>query len=144
VARTESRGFRDLIAWQKADRLASLTYRACKDLPRGHDWLADEILRCALSIPANLAEGHGHGTKAQFLHYIDIARGSQSELEYYLHFLRKESLLPEEKLMALDASRIETGKLIYGLWHSLKGLPKSDWDHSGQQIAEESGLYSVL
>jgi four helix bundle protein len=139
VIRNDSRGFKDLIAWQKADRLASLAYRACKDLPKGHEWLMSQILRCAVSVPANIAEGHGRGTKPQFLNFIDIARGSLSEF----HFLRTEELLSEEKLTALDASRMETGRVIYGLWHSLKSLPQSEWDHSGKQISEESGVYSV-
>jgi four helix bundle protein len=94
-------------------------------------WLRYQILRCAVSVPANIAEGHGRGSKAELLRFIDITRGSLSELEYYLHFLMREELRAPGKLLALDAKRIETGKVLFGLWRSLKGMPSSKWDHTG-------------
>jgi four helix bundle protein len=139
----EQRGFRDLVAWQKADRLASLAYRACKKLPARHDFLFSQVVRCAISVPANLAEGHGRGTKAELLRFIDIARGSLAELEYYVHFLKSEGILPEAEVTALDASQKETSRVLFGLWRSLKAVDKKDWDHSGR-IAEESVVYGAI
>jgi four helix bundle protein len=136
----EQRGFRDLVAWQKADRMASLAYRACKKLPAHHEWLFSQVVRCAISVPANIAEGHARGTKAEFLRFIDIARGSLAELEYYIHFLKNEELLTDTELTALDASQNETSRVLFGLWRSLKGIQNSDWDHTGR-IAEESAVY---
>ncbi|HEY4684778.1 MAG TPA: four helix bundle protein [Dehalococcoidia bacterium] len=141
-SKSAARGFRDLIAWQKADRLASSVYRACKDMPPQQRWLADQVLRCAVSVPANIAEGHGRGTRAEFLRFIDIARGSLSELEYYLHFLEAESLLAPEVIAALDASRIETGRVVFGLWRALKTMSGEHWDHTGA-VREEGSLYST-
>jgi four helix bundle protein len=139
----EQRGFRDLVAWQKADRTASLVYRACKKLPAHHEWLFSQVVRCAISVPANIAEGHARGTKAEFLRFIDIARGSSAELEYYVHFLKNEELLGEAELIAIDASQQETSRVLFGLWRSLKSVDKKDWDHSGR-IAEESAAYSAF
>ena len=104
----------------------------------------DQILRCAVSVPANIAEGHGRGSRAELLRFLDIARGSLSELEYFLHFLRDEALLPAETITSLDSSRIETGKVVFGLWRSLKALDKEAWDHSGNKIHEESEHYVAL
>lgn len=143
VRNEQKRGFKDLLAWQRADELASLVYRASKDIQPADRWLRDQILRCAVSVPANIAEGHGRGSKAELLRFIDIARGSLSELEYVLHFLHTEELLTPEKLLALDAKRIEAGKVIYGLWRSLKAMAPTAWDHSGNQLREERAIYSV-
>ena len=101
-------------------------------------------MRCAISVPANIAEGHGRGSKAELLRFLDIARGSLSELEYYIYFLRSENLIPSETLGALDAARLEAGKVIFGVWRSLKAMPKSDWDHEGKTIHEDSEIYSVV
>ncbi len=143
VDNTEQRGFKDLKAWQRADQLASLVYRACKQLPQGHEWLFSQTVRAALSVPANLAEGHGRGSQGEFLRFIDIARGSLAEVEYYIHFLKGEGLLPSDKIAALKSVQAETSRVVFGLWRSLKALAKSDWDHTGR-IAEESVIYSAL
>jgi four helix bundle protein len=139
----EQHGFKDLVAWQKADRMASLAYRGCKKLPPHHEWLFSQVVRCAISVPANIAEGHARGTRAEFLRFIDIARGSLAELEYYIHFLKNEGLLAEAELTAVDASQKETSRVLFGLWRSLKNLEQKDWDHTGR-IAEESEAYSAM
>jgi four helix bundle protein len=135
-----AKGFRDLIAWQKADRLASLVYQASKDVCPSDRWLVSQVLRCAISVPANIAEGHGRGTKAELLRFLDIARGSLSELEYYIHFMKHEDILPVEKAIALEAAQLETGRVLFGLWKSLKGTNKS-WDHTGSSTREKAGSY---
>ena len=139
----KTQGFRDLVAWQKADALASAVYKACRLLPGQDRWLVDQMLRCAVSVPANIAEGHGRGTQAELARFIDIAKGSLSELEYYLHFARNEGIFKLDTVEALEARRLETGRVLFGLWRSLKGMSKSEWDHTGR-IREESETYSVL
>lgn len=133
-----------MIAWQKADQLASAVYRATKELPSRHDWLKNQILRCAVSVPANLAEGHGRGTRAELLHFIDIARGSLSELEYFIHFVASEGILPVGQVEVLEAKRVETGKVLFGLWRALKAVHKDEWDHTGNKIQEERGIYVAI
>jgi four helix bundle protein len=136
-----SRGFRELVAWQKADGLASLVYRATKDLGPQNRWLVDQVLRCAISVPANIAEGHGRGTLPELTRFVDIARGSLAELEYYIHFMAKESLLSPERIHPLELAQEEASRVLFGLWRSLKGTNKSDWDHTGRMIREESAVY---
>ena len=139
----EQRGFRNLVAWQKADGLASQVYRASKSLPPRHDWLVSQVVRSSISVPANIAEGHGRGSQGDFARFIDIARGSLAELEYYIHFLRSEQLLPEEQLTTLDDVQQETSRVLFGLWRSLKAIEKRDWDHTGR-IAEEQAVYGAI
>jgi len=139
----EQRGFRDLVAWQKADHLASLVYRACKNLPPRHEWLMSQVVRCAISVPANIAEGRGRGARDDYARFLDIAKGSLAELEYYIHFIKNEALLPEAQLTALDATQRETSRVLFALWRATKGTSKKDWDHTGR-IAEESETYGAV
>jgi four helix bundle protein len=132
------------VAWQKADALASATYRACRDLTPRNAWLIDQILRAAISVAANIAEGHGRGSRAELARFLDISRGSLAELEYYFHFLRQEGLVTDAKSTELEHMRLEAGKVIFGLWRSLKSMSNEDWDHTGNKVREESEAYTAF
>jgi four helix bundle protein len=73
-----------LIVWQKAhalclDVLATLPAKA----PRTGS-LIGQIIRAAESIPANIVEGRGADTDAEFARFLRIALKSANELEYHL------------------------------------------------------------
>ena len=75
-------GYRDLKVWQKSINLVVLTYRATKVFPRDERFcLTQQIQRAAVSVAANIAEGHGRTSKGEFRHFVSIARGSLKELE---------------------------------------------------------------
>ena len=124
--RNKEQGFRRLIAWQKADDLASAVFSVARLLPLQHRWLRDQAARAAVSVPANIPEGYGRGSLRDYLRFLDIARGSLAELEYYLHFLRRNGLVEAEKLVAAEALRAETGRLLFGLTQSLRIKVRED------------------
>ena len=137
------RGFKTLNAWQRADELASLVFREAERLSARHNWLASQMMRSAVSVPANIAEGYGRGSQADYLRFLDIARGSLAELEYYIHFVKKEKLFSEDSCRQLDLLRTDTGRLLFGLWQSLKMKPKASWDHTGQGVREIGFDYEI-
>jgi four helix bundle protein len=52
--------YRDLIVWQKAMNLVISIYKVTQDFPKSEVYgLASQIQRAAVSIPSNIAEGHG-------------------------------------------------------------------------------------
>jgi four helix bundle protein len=137
----QRRGFRGLLAWQKADELASAVYRSLRKLPPDHRWLTLQAVRAAVSVPANIAEGYGRGSLGDYLRFLDIAQGSLAELEYYLIFLEREGLVNRADASKLQEVHMETGRILRGLWRSLKQKQeRGDWDHTGL-VREERAVY---
>ena len=78
-------GYRDLVVWQEAMDLVVATYRIAARLPRGEQYgLVNQMQRAAVSVPANIAEGHGRSGCREYLHHLSVARGSLMELETHL------------------------------------------------------------
>jgi|ERR1035441_2804643 four helix bundle protein len=88
------KNFRDLMVWQKAHSLTLASYRGTAEFPKQEIYgLISQIRRCSASIAANIAEGCGKGSNAEFQRFLQIAAGSASELEY--HFLLASSTSPQ-------------------------------------------------
>lgn len=65
--------------------LVSDIYRLTKTFPREELFgLTDQIRRAAVSIPSNIAEGHGRQGKKEFAQFVQIAYGSLAETETQL------------------------------------------------------------
>jgi len=76
------RSYRDLIVWQKAMDLVMESYRLAQKFPTHERYgLASQCRRAAVSIPANIAEGHGRLHRGDYVHHLSIATGSLMELE---------------------------------------------------------------
>jgi four helix bundle protein len=79
------RDFRELKVWEKAHRLTLSVYSATKAFPKDELYgLTSQVRRAASSVPANLAEGCGRETDAEFVRFCQVAFGSANELEYHL------------------------------------------------------------
>jgi four helix bundle protein len=137
----EPRGFRRLVAWQKADELASAVFRGLDDR-RVPSWLVSQAARSAVSVPANIAEGYARGSLRDYLRFLDIAHGSLAELEYYLHFMVTNDLLDAATHERLSRLSNDAGNVLIGLIRPLRAkLKDGSWDRTG--IAEDSAEYST-
>jgi four helix bundle protein len=86
-------------AWSAAHQLALLVYEVTARWPPAERYqLTAQVRRAALSIPTNIAEGAAKRGKAEFRRYLDIARGSLSELTYLLHFSKDRGLLNDKEV----------------------------------------------
>ena len=83
--------FRNLEVWNKSHQLALEVYRETRLFPGEERFgLTSQLRRGAASISANLAEGCGRGSDADFGRFVQNAMGSSSETEY--HFLLAKDL----------------------------------------------------
>jgi four helix bundle protein len=110
------RSYRDLVVWQKSMRLAADAYRLTRRLPKQEEFrITSQIIRAAASIPANIAEGHGRGTRKDYAHFISIARGSLSELETFVLLVQTLELAEANQCEAVLNLSAEVGRMLTSL-----------------------------
>ena len=133
------KSYKELEVWQRSINLALIAYKLTKTFPRHEQYgLISQVQHCATSIPANIAEGWGRGKTLEYIHFVQIARGSLMELE--THFILAERLhyLNAEQLGKLQKEIEIIGKMLNSLinslrayWLSKKRLPKAKAGEAG-------------
>ncbi len=94
--------YKDLKVWEKAHLFTLNVYEATKLFLKEELYnLTNQLRRSASSIPANVVEGCGKNTNAEFAHFLNIALGSANEAEYFLILIKDLNYLTEEKFHSL-------------------------------------------
>ena len=113
--------YRDLIVWQKAMELVKETYILVKNLPKEETYaLSDQMRRAAVSIPSNIAEGNGRKTDTEYARFLNIARGSECELETQLYICTMLNYLTENETEKAFSLLAEIGKMLNKMLNNLK------------------------
>jgi len=116
------KSYRDLQVWQKAMALVVESYSVARLLPKSESYgLIGQIQRAAVSVPANIAEGHGREHLGDYVRHLSIANGSLMELE--THFLIAVELryVTHEQTAAAMSMTSEVGRMLTGLTRRLRG-----------------------
>jgi four helix bundle protein len=113
--------YRKLQVWQKAHRLALDTFAVSGYFKLPEAWaLRDQMLRAAISIPSNIAEGSGRGTNPDFKRFLWHSLGSCNELEYDLQLARDARFLPFSRHDCLATQVAEVRRMLTGLVESIE------------------------
>jgi four helix bundle protein len=113
--------FKDLMVWQKSHQLTLAVYRATMGYPKHELFgLTSQTRRCSVSIPANIAEGCGRGSDADFARFLQIAMGSSSELEYHLFLAKDLGFLNEAVYAGLNLEVTAVKRMLTALLKKLK------------------------
>ena len=116
-----TKGYRKLLVWHKADQLAFQIYIATRDFMREEIFcLTSQMRRAALSVPANIVEGYARSSEKEKLQFYSISRGSLAEIEYFIDFSFRLGYILDSQHKNLINLRDETGRLLTGLIKSLK------------------------
>ena len=76
------KGYHRLIVWQRARELIVLAYQYTEDFPKSEEFgLKGQLRRASVSIVLNIVEGYRRPTTKDYLHFLNTANGSLSELE---------------------------------------------------------------
>lgn len=114
-------GYKKLIVWQEALRLALLVYRLSESMPRSEDFaLKGQMRRAAVSVMSQIAEGWLRKSKKEKLHYLEIAEGSLLELESHGEVARGVGYFKDSQYDEFDNQRARTAFLLYRYVEKIK------------------------
>lgn len=122
----EIKTHKDLLVWKKSIDLVEQIYKFTKQFPKEELYgITNQMRRCAVSIPANIAEGSGRKNKAEFIQFLHIALGSASELETHLIISQRLGFLSSNSYDEIMNALNEIIKMICGLINSLNSTRNS-------------------
>lgn len=119
--RGRTRHYRDLIAWQKAMVLAKRVYVVTESFPSDERFgLTVQMRRSAVSVPSNIAEGHGRLSDRMLRNFLGNARGSLFELETQTMLASDLGFMKQEDVDALIEQSGEVARILNGLLKTLE------------------------
>ena len=113
--------YRDLLVWQKAVELTLLVYRFSEGFPKREIYgLTSQVRRAGISVPSNIAEGYGRGSRREYIHFLSIAQGSSKEMETQTIIAQRlgYATLSQAERVLTEAEVV--GKMLGSLIRSLK------------------------
>lgn len=116
----------DLEVWQVSMDLVVECYGLAERFPPLEQYgLRSQLRRAAVSVPANIAEGHARRRTREFLHHLDIAYGSLAETETHIRIAERLGYVSHEATVpAFDMSG-QVGRMLNRLIQSLKSEEQS-------------------
>lgn len=117
-------GHRDLLVWRKAMGFVKDIYIATENFPSKEKYgLTQQLRRAAVSVPSNLAEGHGRTSPREFHQFVGHARGSLLEAETQVEIAVSLGFLSSKLASELLSQTSEIGRMLNGLldWSERKG-----------------------
>lgn len=111
--------YKQLNLWKKAIELVSQVYKATKEFPGYEQYgLVSQIRRSAVSIPSNIAEGHGRSSEKELIRFLDIAKGSIFELDTQMEIAKQLNYIEPQDFEHISELLDETSRMLTGLCNS--------------------------
>ena len=113
--------YRELRVWQAGVELVSSVYCLTESFPESEKYgLVSQMRRCAVSIPSNIAEGFGRGSKPDYIRFLKIARGSVYEFETQLEISINLGFCEKANIADLLEQNDKVVKMLASLIRSLE------------------------
>jgi four helix bundle protein len=110
---------KDFNVWKKSMNLAVLIYRITNQFPKEESFgLTSQMRRAAVSIPSNIAEGHGRNSDKELIRFLFISLGSAAELETQILLSNKLDFLKGDSFNQLNELNNEVIKMLVALIRS--------------------------
>ena len=120
--KSKVRSFRDLLVWQQSLELVIQTYRLTEVFPRREMYgIVAQIRGAAVSIPANIAEGHARSTTKDYLRFLGIATGSLREFETYCEISKRLEYASQSQMAQIAKLANSIGAMLARLCFTLRG-----------------------
>jgi four helix bundle protein len=108
--------YRDLKVWQRAIQMTLAIYRLTTGFPKQEMFgLTSQIRRAGVSVPSNIAEGYGRGSKGEYKQFLAMARGSNLEVQTQLFIATELGYGNSTQQKTADDLSNEVGKMLNSL-----------------------------
>lgn len=108
--------FRKLTVWNRSRTFAQEVYALTASVVRPEQrGVSAQLRRAALSIPANIAEGCGKGSRAETIRYLEIACGSVAESEHHLQMAVDLAILTTANCASLAEEASQLRRMLRAL-----------------------------
>ena len=125
---TFTNSFRDLEVWREAMTLVEEIYALSRAFPAEERYvLTSQIRRAAISIASNIAEGARRKRRKANLYHLDVALGSQAEVETQVEIGERLSYCSSKQAQLVQDRIARIGRILNGLISSLQPTD-SDWN----------------
>ncbi len=119
-----SRDPHKLNVFRLADELVVEAYRVTRGFPAEERFgLQAQIRRGAVSVPTNIVEGSARQSARDYLHFLNIALGSASEVRYLLGLAHRLGL---DSANTHGPLQLRYDELVRGLQNLINALKKRD------------------
>ncbi len=113
--------YKDLLAWQKGIKLAKAVYQLTANYPLEERFgLTNQMRRCSVSIPSNIAEGFGRSSNKELVQFLYISLGSSNELDTQLTISYELSYISENQFLEIGKLNNEVSKMLLSLIYRRK------------------------
>ena len=110
------RDFRKIKAWQLADDLVVAVYEVSRSFPLQETYgITSQLRRAASSVAANIVEGASRESTKDYAHFLQIARGSLAETQYFLHLTKRLGYLENARSVQVETLAKKTFACLHGL-----------------------------
>jgi four helix bundle protein len=114
-------GYEDLTVWQLGMDLAEGVYQLTGDFPAEERFgLTNQLRRAAISIAANIAEGHSRNSTKEYQRFLSISAGSLAEVKTYLKLAERLHYGQLPKIRELIELADQERRMLRGLQRSLR------------------------
>ena len=107
--------FKELNIWKRSKNLVKSIYSLFEGYEHVNSIIFNQIIKSALSIPSNIAEGAGRGSGKQFSYFLDVAYGSSCELETQLIILKELKIANVDQVESFLEEVTQIQKMMYRL-----------------------------
>ena len=137
--RNQNRGYMKLIVWQKAMNLFELVWAITFIESKIGFKLRSQVVDAAQSVSANIAEGHGRRSAAEYIQFLYYSLGSLAETMTRAIGLRQTKQITEERFQELDVLHYEVENRLLRLIEKIEA--KRDTGDWTARIAEDAEEY---
>ncbi len=131
---------KDLIVWKKSIDFVTELYSLTSRFPDAERFgLTNQMRRCSVSVPSNIAEGAARRSNKEFIRFLYISLGSASELQTQLVISRNLKFITPEQYEDFNAQLEEISRMISGLIRSVESK-----DSNAQILREEHAEYFTI